>query len=177
MRNRLVFALIFLMATVAAAEPAAKIHPKAHASILNADGERIGDATFEQASGGVKVSLKVSRLPPGAHAFHIHAVGSCDPPDFKSSGGHFNPTHRKHGRENTEGPHAGDLPDLQIGPDGTGKAEAFVPGITLSGIGEESLFHPGGTAVVIHASADDNKTDPSGNSGARIACGVIKADL
>ena len=165
----LVVALVFLMAgVISAAEPAAR------AFLVNAQGERIGEAMFEETPSGVKVSLKVSKLTPGPHAFHIHSVGSCQPPDFKSAGPHFNPTRKKHGRQNPEGPHAGDLPDLRVGKDGTGKTEILVTGVTLSGAAENSLFHPGGTALVIHASPDDNKTDPAGSAGDRIACGIIQ---
>ncbi len=146
---------------------------KAKAVLHNVKGEQVGSATLEETPGGVRLKLSVSKLPPGAHAVHIHASAKCDGPDFKSAGPHFNPAHKKHGRKNPEGPHAGDLPDLQAGPDGTDVMEAVVSGVTLAGEGENSLFHPGGTSIVLHASADDNQTDPSGNSGDRIACGPI----
>ena len=161
----------FLLAGgVACAGPA---EGRAEAVLVSAAGEKIGTAAFKEVPGGVRVVLKVSKLPPGSHAFHIHSVGKCDPPDFKSAGPHFNPTHKKHGRENPEGQHAGDLPNLPVGQDGTGELSVLVPGITLSGTAENALFHPGGTAVVIHASPDDNKTDPAGNAGDRIACGIV----
>ena len=120
----------------------------------------------------VKIALEVEKLPPGPHGFHIHAVGRCDPPDFASAGAHFNPEGKKHGLKNPEGPHAGDLSNLVVGPDGTAKATASAPRVTL-GAGPNSVFQPGGTALVIHAAPDDDVTDPAGNSGARIACGVI----
>ena len=157
---------------VASAAPVVS-HPQARAVLINAEGKEVGAAAFEEIPGGIRVNLKVSGLSPGFHAFHIHSAVKCDPPDFKSAGSHFNPTHKKHGKQNPEGPHAGDLPDLYVGKDGTGELVALVRGVTLSGSGENSLFHEGGTSVVIHASADDNKTDPSGNSGDRIACGVV----
>lgn len=162
-----------LVGGVAFAEPVMPKAPMAKAVLVNAKGEEVGTATFEEMPGGLRVGLKVSKLSPGFHAFHIHAVGKCDPPDFKSAGGHFNPTHKKHGWQNPEGHHAGDLPNLYVGTDGTGTLDALVAGVTLTGSGENSLFHPEGTSAVIHASADDNKTDPSGNAGDRIACGVI----
>ena len=146
---------------------------KAKAVLVNAKGEEVGAASLEEVPGGVKITLRVSKLPPGRHALHIHSAALCDAPDFKSAGPHFNPAHKKHGRENPEGPHAGDLPDIEVGQDGTGALETVVAGVTLSGAGETSLFHPGGTSLVLHASQDDNKTDPSGNSGDRIACGAI----
>jgi Cu-Zn family superoxide dismutase len=120
------------------------------------------------------MAVVVNNLPPGKHGFHIHAVGKCDPPDFQSAGGHFNPFGKKHGLKNPEGPHAGDLPNLEVGPDGKGKLETTVGGLTLGKEGLATLFGSNGTAVVIHAGPDDEKTDPAGNSGARIACGVIK---
>ncbi len=169
----MVLGLVFAMTGLCAAEPVVKAHPQAKAVLINAEGKEVGTALFEEAPGGIKVNLRVSGLPPGFHAFHIHSVGLCEPPDFKSAGPHFNPYHKKHGKQNPEGPHAGDLPDLAVGKDGTGGLDVLVPGITLFGEGENSLFHPGGASLVIHASPDDNTTDPAGNAGARITCGVI----
>ena len=164
---------VLLVGGVVFAELVSPKAAMAKAVLINAKGEEVGTATFEEMPGGLRVGLKVSKLPPGFHAFHIHDVGKCDPPDFKSSGPHFNPAHKKHGWMNPEGHHAGDLPNLYVGNDGTGTLESLVAGAMLTGSGESSLFHAGGTSVVIHAQADDNKTDPSGNSGDRIACGVI----
>lgn len=165
--------LVLLAAGAAAAESVVTAHPQAKATLINAEGKEVGTAAFEEVPGGIKVDLQVSGLPPGFHACHIHSVGLCEPPEFKSAGPHFNPYSKKHGRQNPEGPHAGDLPDLYVSPGGTGDLDALVPAITLFGKGENSLFHSGGTSLVIHASPDDNKTDPAGNAGARIACGVI----
>ena len=165
------FCLVFGAAVGASA--AEKLEAKAE--LIDAQGKPVGAALLEGTPKGVKINLRVSGLPPGRHALHIHETGKCDPPDFKSTGGHFNPTHKKHGWQNPEGHHAGDLPDFVVDESGRGGLDALIEGVTLSGQGENSLFHPGGTSVVIHASADDNKTDPSGNSGARIACGVITA--
>jgi len=164
---------VLLVGGAAFADPIPPKAPTAKAVLVNAKGEEAGTATFEEMPGGIRVGLKVSKLSPGFHAFHIHDAGKCEPPDFKSAGPHFNPTHKKHGWMNTEGHHAGDLPNLTVGNDGTGALDALMAGVTLTGSGENSLFHSGGTSVVIHAQGDDNKTDPSGNSGDRVACGVI----
>ena len=146
--------------------------PGATAELKDAAGKVVGSAAFEQSDGGVRLTVKVEGLKPGPHGFHVHDVGACAAPDFKSAGPHFNPGGRKHGLESAEGHHAGDLPNLVVGADGTGQATALLQGVTL-GDGTMSLFHQGGTSVVVHADADDGKTDPSGNSGARIACGVV----
>lgn len=137
-------------------------------------GETVGSATLTQGPQGVTIAVEVSRLPPGRHGFHIHAIGKCDPPDFQTAGGHFNPFSKKHGLKNPEGPHAGDLPNLEVGPDGNGRIEATVGGLTLGKEGLAVLFNSTGTSVVIHAGPDDEMSDPAGNSGTRIACGVIK---
>jgi superoxide dismutase, Cu-Zn family len=150
--------------------PAAPI--TAVAEMKNAQGQAIGNATLSQVGNGVRVVLEARGLPPGQHGVHIHTVGKCDPPDFTSAGAHFNPDAKKHGLQNSQGPHAGDLPNITIGTDGTGRLESMNERITL-GEGPTTLFDADGSALVIHAAPDDFKTDPTGNSGARIACGVI----
>jgi len=144
----------------------------AKADLTNSKGENVGTAELKETAKGVSLALEVSNLPPGVHGFHIHTVGTCDPPDFKSAGGHFNPEGKKHGWENPEGHHAGDLQNLTVDAQGKAKVKVVVPGVTL-GDGPNSLFHPQGTSLVIHADPDDMKTDPAGNAGTRIACGVI----
>lgn len=146
---------------------------QAHAVIVNAAGDKIGTATFVPSAGGVRVDVTVEQLPPGPHGIHIHAVGKCDGPDFKTAGAHYNPASKKHGRDNPGGPHNGDLPNLEVGPDGKATTSLLDTNVTLSD-GPNSLFQDGGTSIVIHAEQDDYRTDPSGNSGGRIACGVIQ---
>ncbi|PYI53510.1 superoxide dismutase family protein [Paenibacillus flagellatus] len=142
--------------------------------VLNAEGKTIGTAELTQERGGVRVRVEASGLSPGAHGFHIHETGRCDAPDFKTAGAHLNPEGKKHGLHNPQGPHAGDMPNLQVGSDGKGKADWVAPGVTLAIGKPNSLLKEGGTAIVIHEQADDDRTDPAGNAGARIACGVIR---
>jgi superoxide dismutase, Cu-Zn family len=161
------FAVFATMATPAAPQ-------SAHADIVNSQGATIGHAKFTAASDGVKISVTVSQLAPGEHGIHIHNVGKCEAPAFTTAGGHFNPTNAHHGVHNAQDPHPhlGDLPNLVVSEKGSGKLTFTATGATL-GEGANSLFHDGGTALVIHAKADDLTNDPSGNSGDRIACGVI----
>jgi len=144
----------------------------AKAELKNASGESVGTGTFTQTAEGVTIEVHVNNLTPGEHGIHIHDVGTCEPPDFNSAGGHFNPGGHQHGSMNPQGKHAGDLGNITVGSDGHGMSSVTSSDITL-GEGDNSLFHPGGTSLMIHADVDDNKTDPSGNAGARIACGVI----
>ena len=145
---------------------------KARAEIKDASGKSVGTATFTEQKDGVKLKLKVSGLTAGKHGFHIHETGTCTPPDFKSAGGHFNPFKKQHGMENPAGKHAGDFPNLEVKEDGAAQITVIATGATLKK-GPASLLKPGGTAIVIHADPDDYKTDPAGNAGARVACGVI----
>ncbi len=144
----------------------------AEATLKDKDGKQVGVATFIETPDGVRVAVTGYRLPPGSHGLHIHAVGVCQPPDFTSSGPHFNPAKKLHGRLNPQGPHAGDLPNLVIAASGEGGIDITTKAFTLTP-GGVSLFGDNGTSIIIHANADDEKTDPTGNSGGRIACGVI----
>lgn len=168
------FCLCAAMAVYRTSAIAQQTAYSAHADIVNAQGQKIGTATILPSGSGVRINLEVSQLPPGTHGIHIHTVGKCEGPDFTSAGGHFNPTSKKHGKDNPEGPHAGDLLNIEVAADGTGKTSLSDPNVTLAG-GPNSLFNEAGTALVIHAKGDDYKTDPAGNSGARMACGVIRS--
>ena len=163
------FGLIVALPLIAAGQKSA------HADLVNAQGAKIGTAKITSTGNGVKFAVKVSQLTPGDHGIHIHNVGKCEGPAFTTAGGHFNPTSAHHGIHNSQDPHPhlGDLDNLKVGQDGKASATFMVSGVTL-GDGTNSLFHDGGTALVIHAKADDLMSDPSGNSGDRVACGVIE---
>ena len=144
----------------------------AEATLKDKDGTQVGVATLIETPEGVRVAVTGYRLPPGAHGLHIHAVGRCEPPDFTTAGPHFNPGNKQHGRMNPAGPHAGDLPNLVVAASGEGGIDVTTKAFSL-GPGPTSLLGDKGTALVVHANPDDEKTDPTGNSGGRIACGVI----
>ncbi|MDE1155079.1 MAG: superoxide dismutase family protein [Acidobacteriaceae bacterium] len=165
------FALGSLATTAAKAD---KVHPF-KVNFVTSKGEPAGVAKIsEDKSGGVKIKLEFKNLPPGQHGVHIHENATCTAPDFKSAGGHFNPTGKHHGFENPMGHHAGDTPsNVVIGDNHSGEATFILSDVTLDPLAPNSLFAHGGTSIVVHASGDDMKSDPAGNAGARIACAVV----
>lgn len=143
------------------------------ADIKNGDGESIGEALISKSNDSLFLDLTVSTISPGSHGFHIHTIGACETPDFKSAGGHWNPTSAEHGIENPNGFHAGDLPNLEVDSDGNASLVQLALGNIVSGAADTLLDDDGG-AIVIHADADDLSSDPAGNAGPRIACGVFE---
>lgn len=146
---------------------------KVSVSMEDADGNTVATATLTEDDAGVNIKLDGEGLPEGTHAFHIHEKGACEQPDFKSAGGHYNPTGNNHGKDDPEGPHAGDFDNIEVAEDGTVSTELTTDNVTLKKGQDNTLFTDEGTALVIHAGADDYKSQPSGDAGDRIACGVI----
>jgi len=156
-----------------------KVHPGppaiiATTQLLGPNGELRGTATLTQLTAATQIRARVEGLAPGTYAIHLHSTGKCEGPKFASAGGHFNPTMTHHGKDNPMGPHLGDLPNSVVGQGGTGSIDFTVAGLALIG-GAAPLLDADGAAVIVHAGPDDYKTDPSGNSGDRIACGALAA--
>lgn len=148
--------------------------PALKAPLLNSAGATIGEVSLIEESGGVKLLVQARDLPPGVHGFHVHMTGQCATPDFVSAGGHWNPGQHQHGSRNPKGQHAGDLPNLTVAADGTVNFSKDLTGVKLTE-GPAPVLDADGAAIVIHAAPDDEMTDPTGNSGARIACAAFPA--
>lgn len=143
--------------------------------LINEDHVGVGIATLSEVADGVKIDLDAHHLQPGEHGFHIHERGLCDAPTFESAGGHFNPTNKNHGFDDPEGPHAGDMENIEVADDGTVKMTVINEAVTLKKQKANSLFSKEGTSLMIHADPDDYISQPAGNAGKRIVCGVIAA--
>lgn len=153
---------------------AAPSNQRAMAGLQDKDGKAVGSATMSEDRLGVRLELRVTNLPEGEHGVHIHVFGRCEAPDFATAGGHFNPIGKVHGKLSTNGQHAGDLGNISVKKDGTGLLAFTTPYLSLAPGAATNPAAAGGLSIVVHAAADDEKTDPTGNSGARLACGVIK---
>ena len=147
--------------------------PRLNADLRDSGGRTRARATVEQAGDSLRVRIEATAMSPGSYGVHVHNAGRCDPPAFTTAGPHWNPTGQMHGKDNPRGMHKGDLPNLMVGADGRGSLEYTIPHAILSGMLPTKLVDEDGAAVVIHARPDDYRTDPSGNSGDRIACGVL----
>ena len=171
----LLLALLVLLALSSGAYARNASMSNASAILKNVNGTEVGSAQFtENGNGPVHINVHVKGISPGEHGIHIHEAGNCSPP-FASAGGHYNPLGKHHGLKNPNGPHAGDLPNLVVNKNGEGYLNTTTDRITLTP-GPTTLFTKNGTSLVIHAGPDDQMTDPAGNSGDRIACGVIKPE-
>ncbi len=146
-----------------------EVPPTLAADLMTADGEPAGTVFVRPEGDGLLLSVAVTNIPPGVHGVHVHETGSCEP-DFSAAGGHWNPTDQSHGLEDPQGQHAGDMPNLEVSEDGTGSLEYTLGG----GATFEGLMDAGGSAFIVHAGRDDQVTDPSGDSGDRVACGVFQ---
>jgi Cu-Zn family superoxide dismutase len=169
--KRLGLSLLVIAATTLPASTA--LSQRAGTSLRNGQGQVIGEASAARAGNVVRVRVSVHGFAPGIHGVHLHQTGRCDAPDFTSAGPHWNPTSHQHGRLNPQGPHLGDLPNLVVARNGMGRIDFAVPVPAGTAARANPLLDADGTSVVVHAAPDDLRTDPSGNSGARIACGVL----
>jgi superoxide dismutase, Cu-Zn family len=167
----IIAATAFAAALPGLAMAAGKKPSLAKATVLDAKGATVGRAWISGDNGHAMLKLDVEGLPAGIHGVHLHTVGACTQPDFASAGGHLNPSGKMHGKDNPQGSHLGDLPNLTVEANGKGVLTAHVGGTDTELAA--ALFDADGTAIVVHAGADDYRTDPSGNSGSRIACGVL----
>lgn len=166
-----VFSVALCLAMAGPAFAMAGYKPEGRAVLADARGKTVGTATARQVSGGIAIKVSVSGLPAGTKGIHVHMVGKCEAPSFQSAGGHWNPDMKQHGRDNPMGSHHGDLPNIVISKQGRGRLTFVIPRATLEG--PAGLFDTDGAALIIHEKADDYRTDPTGNSGGRIICGVF----
>lgn len=165
------FAIVLQAAGLSgAAEPDGTAESEATVAMNDADGNSVGSVALKQGPHGTMLHARLTDLPPGTHAIHVHAVGACEPPDFQSAGGHHNPEETQHGFFNENGYHAGDLPNIHVPESGTLEVEIFSERLKLN----DDVFGGDGAALVIHSEADDYRTDPAGHAGSRVACGVIE---
>ncbi len=168
-----VFKMFAISLAVAVLGASAAVAQTAKASIMNVTGQQVGSVVFSQTPHGVLIRMSITKLPSGERAFHIHAAGRCEAP-FTSAGGHFNPDGKKHGLHSKEGHHAGDMPNINISADGSLNIEVLNSAVTLEKGKSNSLLKEGGTSLIIHEGKDDYRTDPTGEAGGRIACGIIQ---
>ncbi|WLR50407.1 superoxide dismutase family protein [Bacillus tianshenii] len=173
MQRVFLFGMLLILLTACANK---NQHPSSlEVELFNTDGDSAGTAKLQEKADGVKIELDVSGLESGWHGFHIHEEGTCEGPDFKSAGAHYNPEDMEHGLLNPKGPHAGDLPNVEANEDGEVKVDVMAPNVTLKE-GKNSLLKEGGTALVIHENADDGMTQPAGDGGKRVLCGEIQTE-
>jgi Cu-Zn family superoxide dismutase len=171
--KRLLLLTLAFLATCLVAGPLSAQGQQVSTTFVNTDGKPIGTAKLTQTPSGVLIDINVNGLPAGAHALHIHETGKCDAPDFKSAGDHYNPTGAKHGFVAGREHHAGDMPNQFVQGDGVLQAQVLNPQVTLNP-GTATLFDAGGSALIIHANADDYASQPAGEAGSRLACAVIR---
>ena len=161
--------LLFLPVLVAACETVSEPQGGPPMALINTSGQQIGTVRAWQTAGGVSFHIEAAGLPHGVHGIHVHPIGRCDPPDFASAGTHWNPTNRQHGLNNPQGPHAGDMPNVTVAANGVLSETVVLPHASMA-----QLVDQDGSSIMIHANADDYVSQPSGNSGPKIACAVIR---